>query len=78
MCSEELVDNLFRIVQTDSKLKKENIISEKEANIIHYNIGKSVRKVIKETGGNMPEDLPTPKKSLKELEKKNGSKITHS
>ena len=77
MCSEELVDNLFRIVQADSKLKKEDIISEKEANAIHYNVGKSIRKVIKEMGGNMPEDLPTPKKSLKEIEKKNESKITH-
>jgi len=78
MSSEELVDNLFRIVQTDSKLKKENINSEKEANIIHYNVGKSVRKAIMETGGTMPEDLPTPNKSLKELEKKNESKLTHS
>ena len=69
MGSEELAANLFRITQTESKLKKDNIHTEKEANKTHYNVGAKVRKTIKELGGTMPEDLPTPKKSLKQLEK---------
>ena len=78
MCSEELAANLFRITQTESKLKKENIKSEIKANQTHYEVGNKIRKTIKELGGTMPEDLPTPKKSLKELEKerKNNLKIT--
>ena len=46
-------------------------ISEKEANKTHYNIGKNIREVIAKNGGTMPEELPTPKKSLKQLEKEN-------
>ena len=69
MGSEELAANLFRITQTESKLKRENISNEKDANETHYNIGKNIREVIAKNGGTMPEKLPTPKKSLKELEK---------
>ena len=71
MGSEELAANLFRITQTESKLKKDSICSEKEANKTHYNIGKNIREVIAKNGGTMPEYLPTPKKSLKQLEKEN-------
>ena len=69
MGSEELAANLFRITQTESKLKRDNISSEKDANETHYNIGKNIREVIAKNGVTMPEKLPTPKKSLKELEK---------
>ena len=69
MGSEELAANLFRITQTESKLKRDNISSEKDANETHYNIGKNIREVIAKNGGTMPEKLPTPKKRLKELEK---------
>ena len=69
MGSEELAANLFRITQTESRLKKDNIDSEKKANKTHYKIGKNIREVIAKNGGTMPEDLPTPKKSLKQLEK---------
>ena len=71
MGSEELAANLFRITQTESKLKRDNISTEKEANNTHYNIGKNIREVIAKNGGTMPEDLPKPKKSLKQLEKEN-------
>ena len=71
MGSEELAANLFRITQTESKLKRDNISTEKEANRTHYNIGKNIREVIAKNGGTMPEDLPKPKKSLKQLEKEN-------
>ena len=75
MGSEELAANLFRITQTESKLKRDNISSEKDANETHSNIGKNIREVIAKNGGTMPEKLPTPKKSLKELEKENTNKI---
>ena len=75
MGSEELAANLFRITQTESKLKKDNIQTEKDANKTHYNVGAKVRKTIKELGGTRPEDLPTPKKSLKQLEKENSKKL---
>lgn len=71
MGSDELIANLFRISQTEQKLKKDNIQTEKEANRTHYNIGKNIREVIAKNGGTMPEELPTSKKSLKQLEKEN-------
>ena len=71
MGSVELAANLFRITQTEEKLKKDNIKGDNNANITHYNIGKNIRDVIAKNWGTMPEDLPTPKKSLKELEKEN-------
>ena len=69
MGSEELAANLFRITQTESRLKKDNISLEKYANETHYNIGRNIREVIAKNGGTMPEDQNTPEKSLKELEK---------
>ena len=69
MGSEELADNIFRIAQTDAKLKRDNVNNEYAANSIHYEVGREVRNSIKRLGGTMPEDLLTPEKSLKELEK---------
>ena len=69
MGSEELADNIFRIVQTDAKLKRDNVKGEINANNTHYNMGKNIREFIARQGGTMPEDLPTPDKSLKEIEK---------
>ena len=53
---------------TDAKLKRDNVDNEYSANSIHYEMGRNVRNFIKSVGGTMPEDLPTPDKSLKELE----------
>ncbi len=75
MGSEELAANLFRITQTESKLKRDNISTEKEANKTHYNIGKNIREVIAKNGGTMPENLPTPEKNLKQLEKESKKKL---
>ncbi len=75
MGSEELAANLFRITQTESKLKRDNIKGENKANQTHYNIGKNIRDVIAKNGGTMPEELPTPDKSLKELEKESKNKL---
>ncbi len=77
MCSEELAANLFRISQTESKLKKDNIQNENEANKTHYKVGNKIRKTIKELGGTMPEDLPTPEKSLKQIEKENKNRLVN-
>ena len=69
MGSDELIANAFRISQTKQKIENENIKGEINAKNAHYQVGKKVRKTIKELGGTMPEQLPTPEKSLKELEK---------
>lgn len=69
MGSAELGANIFRITQTDALLKDNNVNNEDEACSTHNKVGIAVRKAIKEVGGTMPEDLPTPEKSIKELEK---------
>lgn len=60
MESEELAANLFRITQTEAKLKRDNVSNENDANQTHYNIGKNIREVIAKNGGTMPEKLSTP------------------
>ena len=69
MGSEELADNIFRIAQTGAKLKRDSVDSEYTANSVHFEVGREVRNSIKRLGGTMPEDLPPPNKSIKELEK---------
>lgn len=76
MGSDELIANLFRISQTEQKLKRDNVKGEVNANDVHFEVGKKIRNTIKELGGTMPEDYPTPEKSLKVLEKENKNKIT--
>ncbi|HIQ82518.1 MAG TPA: DNA damage-inducible protein D [Candidatus Pullichristensenella stercorigallinarum] len=68
MGSTELAANLFRATQTDEKLRRENIVGKESANRTHYEVGKKVRQTIRELGGTMPEDLPTPNKSIKQIE----------
>ena len=75
MGSEELADNIFRIAQTDAKFKRDNVDNEYTANSVHFEVGKEVRNSIKRLGGTMPEDLPTPERSLKELEKESKKSI---
>ncbi|WP_418881522.1 DNA damage-inducible protein D, partial [Waltera sp.] len=65
---EELAANLFRATQTEAKLRRENIQGKQEANKTHFEVGKKVRDTIKDLGGTMPEDLPTPEKSIQQLE----------
>ncbi len=69
MGSTELAANLFRATQTDEKLRNENITDKEAANQTHYDVGKEVRQTIKRLGGTMPENLPTPDKSIKSIEK---------
>ena len=77
MGSTELAANLFRITQTDDVLKIKKVDNEDDACITHHNVGKAVRKTIEEIGGIMPEKLPTPEKSIKELEKEELIKISN-
>lgn len=74
MGSTELAANLFRATQTEDKLRREEIKGKENANNTHFEVGKVVRNTIKELGGTMPEDLPTPTKSIKELEKEENQK----
>lgn len=69
MGSTELAANLFRATQTDEKLRRENIIGKHAASQTHFEVGQKVRQTIKELGGTMPENLPTPNKSIKQIEK---------
>jgi len=69
MNEDELVANLFRINQTKQRLLRDNVTGENNAKNVHYEVGKKVRKAIEDIGGMMPEDMPTPEKSLKKLEK---------
>lgn len=69
MGSTELAANLFRATQTDEKLRRENIQGKQAAYDTHYQVGKKVRQTIQELGGTMPEDLPTPEKSVKQIER---------
>lgn len=71
MGSTELAANLFRATQTDEKLRREKIKGKENANQIHFEVGRKVRKTIEELGGTMPENLPTPEKSIKQIESKN-------
>ncbi len=75
MGSVELGANIFRITQTEALLEKQEKPNEQVATNTHYKVGKAVRDTIKNLGGTMPEDLPTPKKSLKELEKEEIKKL---
>jgi len=75
MGSTELAANLFRATQTEEKLRRDNVKGKDNANATHYQVGKKVRKTIEELGGTMPEDLPTPDKSIQKLESEKTKKI---
>lgn len=69
MGSTELIANLFRISQTEEKLRIDKVSDKDTATKIHYSVGKEVRGAIEKIGGTMPEDLPVPEKSIQEIEK---------
>lgn len=68
MGSTELAANLFRATQAEDKLKRENVRSKQRANNTHFEVGKKVRETIRELGGTMPEALPIPEQSVKQIE----------
>lgn len=69
MGHEELAANLFRATQTEAKLRRDHVQGKQNANQTHYAVGKEVRDTIARLGGTMPEDLPTPEKSIQQLER---------
>lgn len=74
MGSTELAANLFRATQTDEKLRRDKVQGKIAAGQVHYTVGQKVRQTIKELGGTMPEDLPTPEKSIQQLEQEQKKK----
>lgn len=75
MGSTELIANLFRISQTEEKLRKDNVQDAETATAVHGEVGRKVRKAIKDIGGTMPEDLPTPEKSIAQIEKEQMARL---
>lgn len=75
MGSNELAANLFGITQTDEVIKNNNIAGEKNACNTHHMVGQAIRNTIIKVGGTTPEKLPTPEKSIKEIEKEELKKI---
>ncbi len=69
MGSTELAANLFRATQTDEKLRREHIQGKDAANQTHFEVGKKIRQTIQELGGTMPENLPMPDRSIREIER---------
>ena len=76
MGSAELGANVFRITQTEELLKRQKENSEDMATDTHYIVGKTIREAIKKLGGTMPEDLPMPDKSIKDLENEKLDELT--
>ena len=75
MGSTELIANLFRISQTEEKLRKDEVDNAKMATSVHYPVGREVRTAIEKIGGTMPEDLPAPEKSLQQIEKEQMARL---
>jgi DNA-damage-inducible protein D len=69
MGSTELAANLFRATQTEEKLRREHIQGKEKANYTHYEVGQEVRETIRRLGGTLPENLPTPKESIQQLQR---------
>jgi DNA-damage-inducible protein D len=69
MGSTELAANLFRATQTEEKLRREGVRGKQKANAVHQQVGAKVRRTIRELGGAMPEDLPTPERSIPQIER---------
>jgi DNA-damage-inducible protein D len=74
--STELAANLFRITQTDEKIKKDNVQGQENTSRVHFKVGGKIRETIKDIGGMMPEHLPVEKhiKDVKREVKKLGGK----
>ncbi len=69
MGSTELAAKLFRATQTEEKLRRDRIRGKQQANQTHFEVGQKVRQTIKDLGGTMPEALPKPEQSIKQIER---------
>ena len=78
MGSEELADNIFRAAQTDAAMKRNKIQGKESANRTHFEVGHKVREfIIHDLGGTPPEELPTPEKSIRQLEQEEQFRLKH-
>jgi DNA-damage-inducible protein D len=75
MGPEELGSNLFRQLQAEAKLRRDNVQTKTEAHRTHYEAGQVVRRAIAELGGTMPEDLPTPPESIQVLQRREQQRL---
>ena len=75
MGHEELAANLFRATQTEAKLRRDHVQGKENANQTHFEVGKKVRQTIADLGGTMPENLPTPAKSIKQLDREQPKRL---
>ncbi len=73
--TDELIANLFRASQTRQKLEREQVKGKEQANRTHYEVGQRVRQTIKDLGGTLPENLPSPKESIQQLEQKERKRL---
>lgn len=64
----ELAANLFRITQTEERIKNKRIQGQRNLEQTHHQVGREVRKIVKENVGKMPENLPQEKR-LPEIKK---------
>jgi DNA-damage-inducible protein D len=58
MGKEELAANLFRVTQTEAKIRNENIRGQNRLETTAYSVGQKVRQTMVELSGNAPEQLP--------------------
>lgn len=74
MGSTELAANLFRATQAEDKLRRDNVRQKSDANRVHEEVGRKVRRTIQELGGTMPEDLPTAE-NIKQVERREKKRL---
>ncbi len=78
MGSEELADNIFRAAHTDTEMRQQQITGKEKAYQTHFAVGRKVREfIINELGHSAPEQLPTPKKSAKQLKTEEDYRLKH-
>lgn len=78
MGSTELIANLFRISQTEEKLKRDKVSTAIAANNTHYEVAEKIRKAIIDMGATLPEDLPVPEKNIQTIEREEIRKLRNS
>ncbi|MCL1991609.1 MAG: DNA damage-inducible protein D [Spirochaetes bacterium] len=78
MGSAELIANLFRISQTEEKLKLDEVDSPQKASNTHYEVAEKIRNAMIEMGTTLPEDMPTPEKGIQTIEREEIRKMRES
>ena len=66
----ELAANLFRITQTQDKLRNENIQGQIQAEKIHFMVWWKIRQTIKDIGWTLPEHIKPSTEHIKDVKKR--------